>query len=214
MTQTTSLELLIATSNAGKAKEIKFSLSGLPLRLRGIEEFREILIANEFGDSYADNAIIKATSYASQTGLYALADDSGLEIEALGGAPGVRSSSFGGDLATNTERINLLLSNMLTAKPQDRRARFVCVMALADPTVGVINITEGMCGGRIAMEPAGDNGFGFDPVFIADGYELTFAQMPWEAKTRISHRAQALSAMRQLLGPLINARLTAGLGGS
>ncbi len=199
MTETQISELLIATGNQGKLKEIKFALIDLPMKLRFLEEFPNISKPDEGGQSCAENAVIKAQAYADQTGVSALADDSGLEVSALGGAPGVMSARFGREGISDAERTNLLLAQLLDVESEKRLAQFVCVAAIANPGHGVINIGTGVCRGRIAESPAGNMGFGFDPVFIPEGFEVTFAQMPLLLKNRISHRAKALAAIRQFL---------------
>lgn len=196
--------LLIATSNRGKVKEIEASLGELPLSLRLTEEYPDTSTPAESGRSYSENAIIKARSYAKRTGLCALADDSGLEVDALDGAPGVRSARFGGNRATNDDRITLLLSDLARTRDQGRRARFICVMAIVDRNLTTLNLAQGICEGRIADTPAGSGGFGYDPIFIPDGYQLTFAELPVEVKNKISHRAKALAATRQFLTHLLN----------
>jgi XTP/dITP diphosphohydrolase len=213
MTETPSLKLLIATGNRGKVNEILLALDNLPLKFHDLSEHADVLRPDESGTSYEQNAIIKARSYAKQTGLWALADDSGLEVATLEGAPGIWSARFGGHDASDTERINLLLSKLSAVETEERLARFICVVAIAEPAGGVINIAKGICKGRIAKEPAGKTGFGFDPVFIPEGYELTFAQMPSLVKSKISHRAKALAATREFLARFSQS-LTPGLPGS
>jgi XTP/dITP diphosphohydrolase len=191
--------LLIATRNRGKVREIKQALDGLRLKLRVLEEFPCIPTAHEPGESYAENAIAKARAYANQSGLPALADDSGLEVAALDHSPGVRSARFGGDGISDSERTSLLLSKLSSVGAEQRQARFICVMAIAQPNGAVINIETGICEGVIAKRPMGNRGFGYDPIFIPAGHDLTFAQMPSALKDRISHRGKALSATRLFL---------------
>jgi XTP/dITP diphosphohydrolase len=207
-------ELLIGTSNPGKVKEIQACLNELSLRLRVLSDYPDLPPPAETGATYVENAIIKAQAYAAQTGLCALADDSGLEVVALGGAPGLTSARFGGPTLTDSERCKLLLHELSQASGEDRSARFVCVMAVADPKPGVINIAEGQCLGTIAEIETGASGFGFDPVFIPNGYKLTFAELPVETKNKISHRAIALRRTREMLQQLINLNLTAHTTGS
>ncbi|MGI9166957.1 MAG: RdgB/HAM1 family non-canonical purine NTP pyrophosphatase [Pyrinomonadaceae bacterium] len=199
MTEITKPNLLIATSNRGKVKEIAASLGDLPLSLRFTDEYPDTSTPDESGRSYSENAIIKARSYAKRTGLCALADDSGLEVDRLDGAPGLRSARFGGNRATDEDRIGLLLADLARTRDQGRRARFVCVMVIVDPNLTTLNLAEGICEGRIADMPAGSGGFGYDPIFIPYGYQLTFAELPVEVKNKISHRAQALAATREFL---------------
>lgn len=201
VSETACSELLIATSNPGKIREIQLGLHDLPLRLRLLAEFPKISQPHEVGESYEQNAIIKATAYAKQTGLWALADDSGLEVDFLGGAPGLKSARLGG--TSDSERIGLLLSKLSGVYGKERGARFRCIMAIVDPDIGVINIAEGICNGTIGRAPVGGNGFGYDPIFIPEGYKLTFAQLPTETKTNISHRALALATTRKFLSRLL-----------
>ncbi|MGI8898238.1 MAG: RdgB/HAM1 family non-canonical purine NTP pyrophosphatase [Pyrinomonadaceae bacterium] len=192
-------EMLIGTGNRGKVTEIKRVLKDLPLKLRVITDFRSLSQPDECGSSYADNAIIKARSYAEQTGLPTLADDSGLEVASLNGLPGLRSARFGGEELSDAERTSLLLSELLAVDGDDRSARFICAMAIAKPTCEVINVAHGMCQGSIAKAPSGREGFGYDPVFIPSGYKLTFAEMPLMLKNAISHRGKALAATQEFL---------------
>ena len=191
------LELLVATRNSGKVQEIKLALQDLPLRLRFLDEFPELSAVDETGKSYEENAIIKARSYSKETGLCALADDSGLEVAALGGGPGVRSKRYAGRQASDEERIGRLLSELSRSQGRERQARFICVVAIADSRL--INVAEGRCKGRIAEVPRGENGFGFDPIFIPENYESTFAELSLHTKNKISHRAQALARTRHFL---------------
>ena len=185
------MELLVATKNEGKIKELRKLLADLPFQLRGLDEFPHIPDVEETGETFADNAFLKAKTYAEQTGLYSLADDSGLEVAALGGAPGVFSARFAGETATNEDRINKLLGELDKSQDSQRLARFVCVMAFADKSGNIIHFEEGICEGRIAQTPSGINGFGYDPVFIPVGFQETFGQLPENIKQDISHRARA-----------------------
>ncbi len=207
MIHTPPPEILVATNNPGKIREIQESLQGVSVTLRYLREFGEISGVEEVGATYAENAILKALSYCKQTGICALADDSGLEVEALGGKPGVLSARYGGP--SDRERTEKLLMALTQVPVQERTARFVCCMTLAGWTQGqsqdyrkdprVLHVYEGKCEGRIVDEPRGKNGFGFDPVFVPTGYDKTFAQLPSAVKNEISHRGQALSAMREFL---------------
>ena len=197
----TCYELLIGTSNPGKVREIKLALDGLPLILRSLDEYSDLSTPIESGENYADNAIIKATDYARQTGLCVLADDSGLEVDWLDGAPGLHSARFGS--GSDADRVELLLEKLEGALNGGRRARFVSVVAIVHPTVGVINVSEGECRGRITNAPLGTNGFGYDPVFIPDGYEETFGQLTNDVKAGISHRAKSLALAKAFLTELL-----------
>jgi XTP/dITP diphosphohydrolase len=195
----TSLEILIGTGNSGKITEIKRVLKELPLKLRVISDFSGLCEPDECGDSYAENATIKAQSYAHQTGLWTLADDSGIEVDALNGQPGLRSARFGGAGLSDADRTGLLLSKLLEAGGSDRSARFVCAVAIAKPTGEIINVAQRTCEGTLAKAPSGHEGFGYDPIFIPEGYQITFAEMPFQLKTTLSHRGRALAATREFL---------------
>jgi XTP/dITP diphosphohydrolase len=193
------LSLLVGTNNAGKFDEIKTILGDLPVRLHSLKEFANARTAEERGDTYAENAIAKAHQYSAATGLWTLADDSGLEVEALGGAPGVFSARYAGEGASDHDRRVLLLSELSKLSGSTRSARFVCVIALVDQKQNLINISEGTCSGRISETPRGSGGFGYDPIFVPNGYDLTFAELAPRLKNLISHRARALLAMKEFL---------------
>lgn len=195
----TSLEMLIGTGNPGKVTEIKRVLKELPLKLHVVTDFPGIHHPVESGSSYAENASMKARSYATQTGLWTLADDSGLEVASLNGLPGVRSARFGGEGLTDEDRTSLLLSELLAMDDADRSARFICAVAIAEPAGEIIKVTHGICHGHIAKAPSGDEGFGYDPVFIPTGHKMTFAEIPLALKNTISHRGKALAATREFL---------------
>ena len=189
--------LLLGTRNPGKIREIKLILGDLDLELHSLQEFEGIEVAEENADTYAENAIAKARFYAKATGMTALADDSGLEVEALGGAPGVHSARYAGKHATDADRRRLLLSELGGA--ENRRARFVCAVVIADRDGEALNVFEGICEGSITHAPRGDSGFGYDPLFVPDGFSETFAELSEEIKNRISHRARALLKLREFL---------------
>jgi XTP/dITP diphosphohydrolase len=192
-------ELLIATRNRGKIAELQLLLASLPLRLRNLAEFPATEEVGETGATFTDNAILKARAYAGQTSLWALADDSGLEVEALGGAPGVFSARYGGAGLTDAERVERLLGELAQCATEERRARFICVIAIADTQGQIVNISTGTCEGLIAQAPRGSQGFGYDPVFVPDGFEQTFGELSPKIKQNISHRALALQAARSFL---------------
>jgi XTP/dITP diphosphohydrolase len=191
--------LLLGTRNPGKVREIETILGEVPWRIRSLREFEGVDVAAEIGDTYADNAIIKARFYARATGICALADDSGLEVEALGGAPGVFSARYAGAGALDADRRRLLLADLAGVPANERTARFVCVVALAMPDGTVLNTSEGTCDGKIIFEPRGSGGFGYDPLFVPDGFNETFAELPDVVKNRLSHRARALLKTRAFL---------------
>jgi len=181
--------LLLGTRNPGKVVEIKSILADTGWSFSSLQEFPDVGEAEENFTTFAENAIAKASFYASATELCALADDSGLEVAALGGAPGVFSARYAGANATDADRRSLLLSELTG---DDRRARFVSVVAIASPDGEVLAVSEGICDGTITRAPRGTNGFGYDPLFIPDGYSQTFAELPDTIKNLISHRARAL----------------------
>ncbi len=195
----TSLQLLIATRNTGKVKELRSLLAGLRVCLRSLQEFACIPEVVETGATFADNAALKAVSYAQATQLLALADDSGLEVEALNGAPGVLSARYAGENATDAERTARLLRQLDSHGNKSRRARFVCAIAIAAQNGNLIYASEGICAGHIALEPSGTGGFGYDPIFVPDNYDDSFASLPPAIKEQISHRARALQAARTFL---------------
>lgn len=189
-------DLLIATHNTGKVREIARLLSNLPLNLKRLGEYPGVGEVEETGQTFAENATIKARGYSERAGIWTLADDSGLEVDALGGAPGVFSARYAGPQATDAERALHLLAELERADVVQRRARFVCVVALADPLSGDLKLFTGMCEGHIAHEPRGVGGFGYDPVFIPDGFDETFGELPSDVKDQVSHRARVLESVR------------------
>lgn len=190
--------LLLATTNHGKAAEYRDLLKGLDLELVTLDQAGISQEAEENCNTFEGNARSKAEFYAALSGLLTIADDSGLEVDALGGEPGVRSSRYAGDNATDPERVNFLL-NKLRDIPRDRRqARFRCVIAIAQ-TGKLTQTAEGTCEGFIALESKGDNGFGYDPVFYLPDYNKTIAELPPEIKNRVSHRGRAAAKARLLL---------------
>ena len=192
--------LLLATRNPGKLREITSILRGSGWSFSSLQEFNHVGSAEENGATYSENAIAKAQFYASATGLVSLADDSGLEVAALAGAPGVYSARYAGEHASDADRRQLLLTEL--SNNPDRRARFVSVVAIADHGGAVLNVSEGICDGTITFAPRGTGGFGYDPLFIPDGYTQTFAELPDVVKNRISHRALALVQTKQFLAQL------------
>jgi XTP/dITP diphosphohydrolase len=192
-------ELLIATGNKGKVAEFEALLASLPLTLRTLAEFPGIGEVEETGATFSENATLKARAYAEKAGLWALADDSGLEVDALGGAPGVISARYGGAGADDAQRIARLLKELSQCAEQERRARFICVIAIADPQGQIANISTGRCEGLIADAPRGTNGFGYDPIFVPYGFNQTFGELATEIKQSISHRAIALKFARSFL---------------
>lgn len=194
--------LLLGTRNPGKIHEITLIVGDFGLEIHSLQEFEDVEVPEETADTYAGNATLKAQFYARSTGLVSLADDSGLEVEALGGAPGVLSARYAGEGATDADRRSLLLSSLAQSGGGNRRARFVCAIAIARSDGGVLNVSEGICDGAITLAPRGDSGFGYDPLFVPDGYDQTFGELSDEVKNRISHRARALMKLREFLTSL------------
>lgn len=182
------MKLVVATTNNGKLKEIATRLETYGVEILSITDFPDMPSIAENGDTFVDNALIKARSVAAFTGLAALADDSGLEVDSLGGAPGVLSARFA---PTDRERNARLLESMKDISDSNRTARFVCALAFVRPD-GFEWTTEGVCEGVITREPSGSNGFGYDPVFFYPPMGVTFAELTKEEKNRVSHRGKAL----------------------
>ncbi|TSA54312.1 MAG: XTP/dITP diphosphatase [Dehalococcoidia bacterium] len=190
--------LLLATTNKGKAAEYRDLFKGLDFELVTLDQAGISREADESYNTFEENARHKAAFYAELGGLLTLADDSGLEVDALNGEPGVRSSRYAGDNATDADRVDFLLNKLKDIPQQKRRARFRCVIAVARPG-GPVETVEGVCDGYIAMEPRGRNGFGYDPVFYLPEYGRTIAELPPEIKNHVSHRGRAAVKARRLL---------------
>ncbi|XUW99426.1 MAG: XTP/dITP diphosphatase [Dehalogenimonas sp.] len=183
-------ELLLATNNRGKIGEYRDLLCGCGYELVTLAQKGISIEVAETGGTFAENAALKARALASTSGLLTLADDSGLEVDALGGDPGVHSARYAGDKATDSERIDLLLKNLEGVPADQRTGRFRCVIAIADPA-GEVRFAESRIEGLISFAPRGDYGFGYDPVFYLSDRGKTMAELPVEEKNRISHRALA-----------------------
>ena len=197
------LKILLATANRGKLHEIQTLLAGLPLRLLIPADLGLSLQVAETGDSYAVNAALKATAFARLAGMLTLADDSGLEVDALGGLPGVRSARFSPlPGATDADRRSYLLEQ-LAGKPRPWAAHFHCTVALAEAD-GEITYFEGDCPGEIIPAERGTNGFGYDPIFLLPELGHTMAELSTDEKNQLSHRARAIKAaiptLRRLAG--------------
>ncbi len=193
-------EILIATKNSNKTKELKELLSNSNVLLKDLNEIPNISEVLETGKTFTENAVLKAQSYALQTKMWSLADDSGLEVEALNGAPGVFSARYAGESATDEERIDKLLREIDETFDDQRRARFVCAIAVSDAQGEIKFIAEGICNGIISVKSIGTNGFGYDPIFIPDGFTQTFGELSGEIKQKISHRARAIAKIIRYLG--------------
>ena len=190
-------KIILATRNPGKIKEIRALLSDLPIELISLFDLPHLPEVIEDGQTLESNAVKKAKEIFHATGIPSLADDSGLEVFALHMHPGVLSARFAGEHVTYEENNKKLLREMKDLHDSERRARFRCVIAFVDRSTE--NISVGICEGAIITEIRGQGGFGYDPLFIPNGYEKTFAELSVEIKNRISHRAHALQQMRQIL---------------
>lgn len=188
------MKLVIATRNAHKLAEIRAILDLPDVEIVGTEAWPDVSDPVEDGITFEENAIIKANAWAAATGLPALADDSGLEVDALEGAPGIHSARYAGEHGNSVKNNALLLKNLEGMK--NRNARFVCALALALPS-GEIRVLRGACEGSITQAENGAGGFGYDPLFIPEGYSETFATLPELVKNSLSHRARALQAARE-----------------
>lgn len=186
--------LVLATGNPGKLNEMQPYLAGLDWELQLKPPELEI---EETGDTFGANARLKASCVAEATGEWAVADDSGLAVEALGGAPGIYSARYG---KTDADRISRLLTEL--AGCSDRNARFICAIAIARPDGAIALQVEGICPGRILEAPRGLGGFGYDPIFYVPEYDMTFAEMPLELKQKCSHRGRAFQVLLPQLGEI------------
>ncbi|MFC1912867.1 XTP/dITP diphosphatase [Chloroflexota bacterium] len=183
-------KLLLATNNQGKVREYRILLQALPYELVTLAEQGITTKVSEEGDSMEENARLKATALAGEAQLLALADDSGLEVDALGGEPGILSARYAGEGASDRERVDYLLSRLKNVPWQQRSSRFRCVIAVATPQ-GEVELCSGECPGMIVFAPQGEQGFGYDPVFFLPELGKTMAELPLEVKNRVSHRAKA-----------------------
>jgi XTP/dITP diphosphohydrolase len=201
--------LVIATRNEKKRLELERLLAlGPSIQVRSLAGLDAPAVVED-GETFADNARKKAREVAGATGLMTLADDSGLEVDALGGAPGVWSARFAGEGSSDDENNRLLLERLSSVAPEQRTARFRCVLAFADlegPLGERIHCESGTCEGRIALAPEGEGGFGYDPLFVPSGYDRTLAVLGREVKDRISHRAAAIRAMQGFVERYLEAR--------
>jgi len=191
--------LLVATRNRGKIKEIKALLDGLVEEVICAADLPDLPETVEDGATFAENALKKAREASKATGLAVLADDSGLLVDGLNGRPGVYSARFAGAEATDTDNNLKLLQEIAGLSQPERSAAFVCSMAYVSPD-GIERLFEGRVAGTIIDQPRGGHGFGYDPLFLVNGYQQTMAELPLEEKNRISHRGQALQAFKNFLG--------------
>lgn len=201
------MQMILASTNRGKYREMKAQLEPLGVELLFGGDFERPLEVDETGESYAENALLKARAWAEATGLPALADDSGLEAEALGGIPGIHSARIidGSD----RDRMYWLLGEM--KDKEDRRGRFACAIAVVFPDKKEPLTVTKYCPGRITREPAGESGFGYDPIFVPEGFDRTFAELGDEIKNKISHRAMAVKGIAEKLIPVVQSYAVRGM---
>lgn len=194
-------KLLVATGNQGKMREYRHLLKDLSLELVSLDDLGITEEVEETGQTFAENAWLKASGYARLSGMLTLSDDSGLEVNALGGEPGINSARYGGDACTSDDdRVRLLLRNLDGVPWQQRIARFKCVIAICSPQ-GQQGSVVGSVAGMIQYEPEGNEGFGYDPVFYLPSYHRTMSQLPLALKNTVSHRADAARKAVAILSP-------------
>lgn len=197
------MKLLVATNNPGKLKEYRHLLQDFPFEITGLIEEKIDVEPEETGSTFEENAILKARNFAELSGLLTLADDSGLEIDALNGAPGVHSARYAGTRrGEDARRYELVLRHLEDVPWAERTARFRCVVAIAAPN-GPVETAEGKLEGVIDFEPRGEYGFGYDPIFFIPEFDCTLAQLPPETKNRISHRAKAVQASLPIIQRIV-----------
>jgi XTP/dITP diphosphohydrolase len=197
------VKLLVATNNPGKLQEYRFLLQDLPLEVTSLRDEEIDFEPEETGATFDENATLKASAFAKRSGLLTLADDSGLEIDRLGGAPGVHSARYGGtQRGEDVQRYELVLRQVEGVPWAERTARFRCMVAIATPA-GQVRTAEGVIEGFIAFEPEGEHGFGYDPIFFIPEFDCTMAQLPPETKNFISHRARAAQAALPIIRELV-----------
>ncbi len=192
------MEIVIATRNKRKLEEMRRIGRGWAIAFLSLDDFPDCPPVDEDGETFEANAVKKALSVSAWTGKHAVADDSGLEVDALGGAPGVRSARYAGPHSGDRENLEKLLNELRSVEGEQRGARFVCSVAFAAPG-GSVKTFRGTVRGRIGTEPLGENGFGYDPVFYPEGHLRTFAEMSDAEKDAISHRGKALRDLGQYL---------------
>ena len=193
MNATTSL--VLGTTNAGKLRELAELLEPLGIACCSLAGLANAIEVEETGSSFAENAALKATQQATALGRWVLAEDSGLVVDALGGAPGIYSARFSGAEATDARNNSLLLERLESQPAALRSAHYACHAALSDPNGRIVAVSSGVCGGVIADRPSGSGGFGYDPLFIVPEYQRTFGELSPAVKAVISHRARAMRAI-------------------
>ncbi len=197
------MDILIGTNNKGKLREYRQIFAGLPIRFYSLSELGLVLDVEETGGTFVENAILKARAFAAAADMVALADDTGLCVHALNGAPGLHSARYGGAGLDDAGRRRLLLSEMHSIPDEARTAHFETVLALAFPDSPRIITVRGAVYGRILREERGNNGFGYDPIFVPKGYDRTFAELSPDEKDRISHRGRAARKLVPILEDLL-----------
>lgn len=203
------MKIVVASNNKGKLVELQRlthveGLEFITLREAGMSDDYDV---EETGVTFAENAILKATESARATGLHAIADDSGIEVDALGGEPGVYTKRYAGENKTDAERIDFLLDKLKDVPAEKRTARFVAALALAAPDGTILDLQTGYCPGRIAFAPRGSNGFGYDPIFIVGEGNHTMAELGNEEKDAVSHRGNSVRLLRPKLVELASQKL-------
>ncbi|MDL4841704.1 XTP/dITP diphosphatase [Aquibacillus rhizosphaerae] len=195
-------KLIIATKNKGKMKDFKQLFSKYGVEVYSLLDLDQTIPdIEETGTTFEENAAIKAETIAKQFQIPVLADDSGLEVEALNGEPGVYSARYAGEAKSDSDNLHKVLEKLKNVTIAEREARFVCVLAVAQPNKHTI-YKRGVCEGSIALEPVGENGFGYDPIFYPKGYQITMAQLTSEEKNQISHRGNAIIQLEEWLKAL------------
>jgi XTP/dITP diphosphohydrolase len=193
------LEIIVATKNRGKVREIRKALKGLGLKIHSLNDFSDVPEIEEDGESFTENALKKARFYSKYFGKLTIADDSGLEVDALEELPGIYSARYAGEGASDRENNQKLLREMETIRISKRGASFKCVMAMVFHD-GREAVAEGSCRGRIGFREVGKEGFGYDPLFLLPQYGKTMAQLTLEEKNRVSHRGKALKKLKKIIG--------------
>jgi len=196
------MKLVLATGNQGKVRELKRILGDLNIEVLSLKDFPQIGEIVEDGATFTENAVIKARAVTKAVNLIALADDSGLEVDCLDGAPGIYSARFAGEGKSDADNNEKLLALMRDVPTEKRTARFRCVIAICTPE-GELFTADGTCAGFIGFKLKGDQGFGYDPLFYLPEYEQTFAELDAELKNKISHRGRALGKIKNLLAGLL-----------
>ena len=196
------MEILLASHNQHKIVEIREILKGLPIQLRSMDDFPDIAEVEETGSTFEENALLKAREVHRQSGLLTLSDDSGLEVDALNGAPGVYSARYAGEAKSTAANNEKLLWELAQVPPENRGAQFRCVVAIVAD--GFETTVEGIARGKIIADFRGDGGFGYDPLFVPEDYSETFAELGAAVKNRISHRAKAFLAAKEVLQKQLN----------